>query len=71
MPLACFRKICFEEQGFSGTVTILFKKFQITGPLYSKVFLPISDFQYLMMLNWFCMRDDLEVNLFENSSQKE
>ena len=38
--------------------------------MYCKVFLPISDLN-LMMLNWFCKRDDLEVIPFKNSSHKE
>ena len=42
----------------------------LAEPLYCKVFLQISDLN-LMMLNWFCMRDDLEVIPFENSSHTE
>lgn len=42
----------------------------LAEPLYCKVFLLMSDLN-LMMLNWFCMRDDLEVIPFENSSHTE
>ena len=43
LSMACFSKIYLNEQIFSGTVRSLFKKFKITGPLYCKVFLPVSD----------------------------
>ena len=43
ISLECFRKIFLKEKRLSGTVTNLFKKFQITGPLYCKVFLPVSE----------------------------
>ena len=50
ISLECFRKICLKEQKRSGTVTSLFKKFQITGPLYCKVFLPVSELNMLLSL---------------------
>ena len=47
ISLECFRKI-LKEKKLSGSVTSLFKKFQITGPLYCKVFLPASELNLLL-----------------------
>ena len=44
------RKIFLKDKRLSGTVTNLFKKFQITGPLYCKVFLPVSELNLIMCL---------------------
>ena len=46
--LEYLRKICLKDQKRSGTVTSLFKKFQITGPLYCKVFLSVSELNLIM-----------------------